>query len=150
MYEVYEIEENDTIDSISDKFDVTKEELYYINGFDSDSVLEPGKFIVVPKTKKQPYVYYTVKKGDSPYEIAKNYGVDYKVLLALNGLDDNDYIYPNQTLLLPGKGVKLYLTGENDTLNNLLNQRECSIDELLKENENIYLGAKQIIVFREK
>lgn len=150
MYEVYQIKENDTIESISDKYGITKDELYYINGFDNDLILEPGNLIVVPKSKSYQYVYYTVKKGDSPYEIAKKYNVDYKVLLALNGLDDNDYIYPNQTLLLPGKGIKLYLTDEKDTLNNLLSQRDCSLDELLKENENIYLESKQIIVFHEK
>ena len=150
MYEIYRVMENDTIDSISDKFDTTVAELYLINGFDDNFLLKPGMNIIVPKKKNSKFSYYTVKKGDSPYQIAKDKNVDYKILLAINGLDDNDYIYPNQTLLLPKDNYMFYLTGDNDTINDLLNQRGCSLDDMLKENENVYLAPKQIIVFNEK
>ena len=150
MYEIYRVMENDTIDSISDMFDTTVAELYFINGFDDDFLLKPGMNIIVPKKKNSKFSYYTVKKGDSPYQIAKDKNVDYKILLAINGLDDNDYIYPNQTLLLPKDNYMFYLTGDNDTINDLLNQRGCSLDDMLKENENVYLAPKQIIVFNEK
>ena len=150
MYEIYRVMENDTIDSISDMFDTTVAELYFINGFDDDFLLKPGMNIIVPKKKNSKFSYYTVKKGDSPYQIAKDKNVDYKILLAINGLDDNDYIYPNQTLLLPKDNYMFYLTGDNDTINDLLNQRGCSLDDMLKENENVYLAPKQIIVFTEK
>lgn len=150
MYEIYRVMENDTIDSISDKFDTTVAELYFINGFDDNFLLKPGMNIIVPKKKNSKFSYYTVKKGDSPYQIAKDKNVDYKILLAINGLDDNDYIYPNQTLLLPKDNYMFYLTGDNDTINDLLNQRGCSLDDMLKENENVYLAPKQIIVFNEK
>ena len=35
------------------------------------------------------YEYYTIKRGDNLYQIAKNYNVNPSLLAALNGLDLN-------------------------------------------------------------
>ena len=51
---------------------------------------------------------YIVKKGDNLYQIAMKNNINYKLLAQLNGLNTNDYIYPNQTILVPNKGTKLY------------------------------------------
>jgi len=47
--------------------------------------------------------YYTVKSGDSLYEIAKKHGTTVDELVKLNNLKDKKYIYAGQKLLLPGK-----------------------------------------------
>ena len=106
--------------------------------------------IVVPIHKVNHYQYYTVKKGDNLYEIAKNNGVDYTLLLQINGLDEGDYIYPNQTIMLPKKGINIYMTKNDDTLDYVIKKMGITLDELLKENENIYLRPEQILFFREK
>lgn len=46
-------------------------------------------------------ILYTVKKGDNPYRIGQNFNTDYNWILAMNNLDKNDYIYPNQQLMIP-------------------------------------------------
>jgi LysM repeat protein len=46
-------------------------------------------------------VLYTVKQGDNPYRIGQNFNTDYKWILAMNNLDKDDFIYPNQQLLIP-------------------------------------------------
>ncbi len=150
MYEIYTVLENDTIEEISKRFGTTKEYIYQLNGLDDHFVVMPNMQLVVPKRKDTNYWYYTVKKGDNPYSIAKQYGVDYQLLLALNGLDDNDYIYPNQTLLIPKDDVHIYLTKNNDTIRDVMERNDVGWDELIKENEKIYLRPEQIIVFREK
>ena len=106
--------------------------------------------IVVPINKVNHYQYYTVKKGDNLYEIAKNNGVDYTLLLQINGLDEGDYIYPNKTIMLPKKGINIYMTKNDDTLDYVIKKIGITLDELLKENENIYLRPEQILFFREK
>lgn len=70
--------------------------------------------------------------------------------MQLNGLDDNDYIYPNQTLMLPNKDMVLYLTKDNDTVQSVLKMQDVGIEELMKENDKIYLRPEQILVFRKK
>lgn len=150
MYEVYTIQNQDTIESIANQFDTTPAVLLQINGFGQEQELIPGNRIVVPVLRKQPYQYYTVKKGDNIYEIAKKNDIDYNLLLQLNGLEKDDYIYPNQTLILPQKGLKVYLTQDNDTLEDVSKKLNVSFNDLLKENDKIYLRPEQILIFREK
>lgn len=144
------VKNGDTLESIANEYGTTVGVLRQINGFADNYVISPGTQIVVPVERKQPYQYYTVKKGDNMYEIAKDNGVDYSLLLQLNGLDDGDYIYPNQTIMIPKKGLGIYMTKGDDTLAYILKKLGISIEELQKENENIYLRPEQILIFREK
>ena len=72
------------------------------------------------------------------------------MLLKLNGLDKDDYIYPNQTITLPQSGLDVYLTKQGDTLKSIEENLNTSTDELLNNNKNIYLAPEQIIIFKEK
>ncbi len=150
MYEIYTVKNNDTIESISSMFGTTSDDIEKLNGFGKNFVVKSGMQLVVPKKDNDNYLYYTVKKGDNLYNIAKEYGVDVKMLLVLNGLDTDDYIYPNQTLLIPRSNVKIYMTGMNDTILDVMKRYDTSISNLLEDNENIFLRPEQIIVFREK
>ena len=47
------------------------------------------------------FQYYKIESGDSLYKIAKKYNVNPNLLANLNGLDMDDYIYPNQVILIP-------------------------------------------------
>lgn len=44
---------------------------------------------------------YTVKRGDNPYRIAKNFNTQLNWILAMNNLNRNSMIFPNQQLLIP-------------------------------------------------
>lgn len=150
MYEIYTVSDIDTLSSIAKKYGTTPEVLSQINGFNKDYIPKPQTEIIVPVESNKTYNYYTVKKGDNVYQIAKTYNIDYDLLLKLNGLDKEDYIYPNQTLLLPKSGLTVYLTKQGDTINDILENLNTNIDELLSENKNIYLSPEQIIIFKEK
>lgn len=141
MYRVYQVEQNDTIEQIANKFGITPNELISINSFTS---ISPGQFIVVPTNKV--FDTYIVKKGDNAYEIARKYNIDLNSLLKLNGLDKDDYIYPDQELLIPRNNLTVYITEENDTIKNVLDKLNLSINELLEENKELYLVADQLIV----
>lgn len=150
MYEIYKVLEMDTLDKIANQYDTTVGQLLQINGLSSNYLLRPGDQLVVPVNRQQPYQYYTVKKGDNMYDIAKDNNIDYSLLLQLNGLEQDDYIYPNQTIILPREGLKVYLTKEDDTLNDVLKKVGISLDALVQENDKIYLRPEQILIFKEK
>lgn len=148
MYEIYNVGPGDTIDTISESFKISPANLYQINGFDPDFVLEQGMNIIVPKISNEYFAYYTIKKGDNLYKIAKDYNVDAKLLSILNGLNLNDYIYPNQTIVVPQKGISIYITQKNDTINEIIKGINANPINLLEQNPQIYVVPEQIIIYK--
>lgn len=144
MYEIYKIKDNDNLSNILKEYNTTKEELIKLNG---DDILYNNNEIIVPKKKDKNYEYYTVKKEDTIYKIAEDNKIDYNILLKINGLDKDDYIYPNQTILLPRNGNNMYITKENDTIKNIIKELNTDINRLQEINDNIYLEKEQIIYF---
>ena len=148
MYEIYTLLDGDTVNSVADKFNTTDNILYQINGDMKD--WNPGMQIIVPKRQDNNCIYYTVKKGDNLYDIAKKYDVDYKVLLFLNGLDKDDYIYPNQTIVIPRDDLLAYITGSDDSIGRLINEYRVKVEDFVKQNQEGFLKPEQIIFFRKK
>ena len=53
--------------------------------------------------------YYKIEKGDTLYKIARMYNINPLLLASLNGLNMEDYIYPDQVLLIPNDNKIIYL-----------------------------------------
>ena len=148
MYDTYVIGENDTINTISSKYNTSPEVLYQLNGFVLDIV--PGNTLVVPRVTSKYFDYYMVNKGDTLYKIASDNNIDPELLAQLNGINKSDYIYPNQTLLIPKSGSILYFTGVGDTLSEVAKGFNIGVDKLISQNDNIYLQPEQLIVYKYK
>ena len=91
-----------------------------------------------------------LKEKQTFKQIAKNNNVDYKLLAALNGLNVNDYIYPNQTIMIPKKEVSLYITKEGDTLSSVTKSLNANLEAIINQNRRIYLLPEQLIVYKKK
>ena len=87
-------------------------------------------------------------KGDTLYKIATDNKINPKLLAELNGINVSDYIYPNQVLLIPKAGSILYFTAVGDTLSEVAKGFKVGIDELIKQNDKIYLQPEQLIVYK--
>jgi len=148
MYEIYTVKFGDNINSILSKYGITMDDLVKLNGIIDLNDLKEGMQIIVPNVEDNNiYQYYTVEKGDTIYGIAKRFDIDSNLLTKINGLEDNDYIYPNQTLIVPKDGVDIYLTNKNDTINSILDRLNITMEDLVKKNKEIYLKEEQILVF---
>lgn len=147
MYQIYEIINDDTLDSIASRYQTTKDELKRINGMD-DSDLIPGNLIVVPKFDDALYYKYDVKKGDNLYAISRLYNQDIDVLYAINGIKKGDYIYPEQELLIPKNDVSVYLTKNNDTLESVSEGMLVSFIDLYNKNKDLYLLPDQLVIYK--
>lgn len=146
MYKIYQINNNDTLESIANYFNVNLDEMKKINGIIDNMELTKGSLIIVPSSENsENYKKYIVKKGDNLYSIAKNYNVDLDTLLKLNGLEKDDYIYPNEEILIPNKNM--YIVEKNDTLFSVAKKLGKSVNELSNLNDNIYLKEDQTIIF---
>ena len=146
MIDIYQVEVGDSLDSIAKRFNTTIDSILKENNISNPSDIMVGTKIVIPQEREAYYNTYTIKKGDSLYKIAKDYNINPELLAAFNGLNYDDYIYPNQELLIPKNGYSYYLTAKGDTLDSVIKIFNSNKDKLLKENETIYLLPGQLIV----
>lgn len=147
MYKVYQVQNGDTLERVAQLFKTTPETLRRLNGMTGSMMLRPGSFIIVPIEEENLFDTYIVQKGDNMYAIARNYNVDYDMLLELNGLDPDDYIYPDQEILIPKRGVKMYRVKDGDTVSSVVNNLNTNYEELSKQNKNLFLMPGQILFY---
>ncbi len=149
MYKIYQVEYGDTIDKIANKTNTTSANIKDINGINNDSELIVGSLIIVPKDTEKRFDVYKVKKGDSIYSIASMYNVSPETLILLNGLNKNDYIYPDQELYVPLRGTKIYITKEGDTIDSIITNLGVDLDTFNKENSRVFVMEDQLIVHKD-
>lgn len=146
MYKIYIVEPGETIESIARNLKVSLDTLYDINGFNPNRKLEVGDQIIVPAVNTN-YSSYIVKKGDTPYSISQKFNTKVDDLMTINGLEKNDYIYPNQELLIPNMNNKYYMTKNGDTIEDIISNTGTPIDKLAELNKTIYVAPDQMIFY---
>lgn len=149
MYKIYTVKEGETLDSISNQIGISVEELRRINNLPFNYTFKADEQIIVPNKNNESFFYYTVENGDTIYGIARKNNIEPNLLLQINGLNANDYIYPGEKIMIPASGVKTYIVLPNDTLNSVLTKLNTNIDKLIKENE-IYLMPNQLLILKER
>lgn len=147
MYRVYQIQSNDTLQSIATMLNIDVDILKRLNGIKNDVNLIPGSFLIIPVTDDR-FTKYIVKKGDTIYSIATTYDVDPNLVLRINGLNKEDYIYPNQEIIIPSKNYKFYMTEDGDTIESVLNKLQIDYNNLLSNNDEIFLTDNQLIIYK--
>ena len=91
---------------------------------------------------------YKIESGDTLFKIAKEYNINPNLLMILNGLNKDDYIYPNQELLIPKSGYIYYITAEGDTIDIVADKFNVSKNDIMSEN-TIYLLPEQLIIHKK-
>ena len=149
--ETYIVKEGDNIATIAKKYNISIVDLINQNNLENVYYLEPGLELIIPQEKAPlGFTHYTVKKGDNLYEIAKRYNISVKDLSELNGLEINEYIYPEQRLLVPEEGVQVYITKDGDTIQTIIDKLGTNREEIFVYNPKIYLLPEQLIAYRKR
>lgn len=146
MYQVYQTGMGETLESVAQKFNITLDELKSINNNLDDTIMT-GTLLVVPSNNNN-FIIYTIKKGDNIYSISQRYNVDPNMLLLLNGLKSNEYIYPGENLLIPKENISVYVSKEGNTINDLNSLGD--IHKILDLNSKIYLLPDQVILYEKR
>ena len=150
MYKIYQIEYGDTLDTIATKTNTTVDNIKMINGITDDYEIYVGNLIIVPNETNDIFTTYVVQNGDNIYTISRMYNIDPTTLLMINGLNKDDYIYPNQEIMVPNDDVSIYITKEGDTIDMVLDNFGIDIETLIKENNKIFLETEQLLVHKKE
>ena len=150
MYDIYTVKDGDTIESIASNYNATPYIIYKLNNLAINSKINTNDKLIVPRVADSYFLYYTIKKGDSLYKIADKYGVDYKLLALINGIDVNDYIYPNQVISVPKSNISYYVVEEDDTIEDVSNKLGISVMDVINNNNKLYLVPEQLIIYKKK
>lgn len=147
MYSIYIVQNGDTLDSISSKTGVSKKDISNLNNLDPFYTAQVGDKLVIPVSSNTVFDRYEVKNGDNLYRISQAYNVDVNTLAKINGLKEDEYIYPGNVLLVPKKGVNIYVTSDGDNLGYISQKLNVPVNKLVSQNPNMILSSDQVIIY---
>ena len=111
----YVVERGDTLSLIASRFDTSVNRLVALNQLASRHRISIGQRILLPQEDADPNRLiaaaagvppedglYTVSRGDTVSRIADRYNLDETALLAANGIQNPNLIYPGQQIRFPG------------------------------------------------
>ncbi len=101
-YIMYTVKQGDTLYSLAKMYDTTVSEIKKINNLLNDN-LSLGQILKIPhpnSNSENNYLNYIVKRGDTLYQIARNYGTSVSVIKDLNSLK-SDNLAIGQVLKIP-------------------------------------------------
>ena len=112
-YKTHKVRRKETLFSISQKYNVSIEDIKNHNESLQHEKLRRGKKINIPifkKIKKQTdegqYSYYTVKESEGFYRLEKKLGLSKELLLSLNPELENDGLKFGMVLKVPKSAIK--------------------------------------------
>ncbi len=147
-YEYHQVRKNESLHSISKRYNVKLSSLKAANRLRRDTIYI-GQKIKIPTSSKHTKILssYTVKRGDYLIKIAQKFKTNTQRLKKLNRLHRNS-VYAGQKIKLPPRKITHYTVKRGDILANIAQAHNKSIRELRLYNNVgniIYPGQKLII-----
>ena len=150
----YTVQKGDSLYSIAQRFNTTVAKLKELNNLTSNN-LSIGQVLIVseatgPEKPSEDYILYTVKKGDSLWNIAREYETTVDAIIQLNNLGTTA-LSVGQTLKIPNKTQSslTYTVQKGDSLWKIANNFGVSVDSIIQANNlsgtNLSIGQQLII-----
>jgi membrane-bound lytic murein transglycosylase D len=152
---VYVVQRNDTLWDIARAFSVSLDHLCGTNGLSRNSVIRPGQRLAIPdgsaaavpiqqQAWRDSGQTYTVRTGDTLYDIARDHKVSVNALKQANSLRSSR-IYPGKKLRIPAPAETsaptrtspspgTYTVQKGDTLSDIARRFGVSITDLRRAN----------------
>jgi murein DD-endopeptidase MepM/ murein hydrolase activator NlpD len=100
----YTVEQNDTLVSLAQKFNLDVQTLLWANDLKNNAVLMPGITLVIPPVDG---LIYNVVAGDTISKIAKTYKAKDADIIAFNELQGENDLYVGDQIIIPGGKISV-------------------------------------------
>lgn len=94
----YEVEQNDTLSGLAQKFDITTDTIAWANNLDKVAQLKPGQKLIIPPVNG--VIHYAVA-GDTIDKIAQNYQGEIQEIIAFNELSGENDVFIGDVVMIP-------------------------------------------------
>ena len=109
----YVVRRNDTLWDIARSFGISVDALVAVNGLSKRDPIRPGQRLSIPTgstsatspAARSEAVTYTVRRGDTLYDIARRFGVSVSELRRINRISGSR-IHPGDVLQIPGRQAR--------------------------------------------
>lgn len=131
----YVVMKGDSLYKIAKKYNISIEELMKYNNLEG-TLLYPDQILVIPQiiNDKVYFLEYVSSKDDSLNSIALKYNLSIDEILKYNDLG-KFILMEGQLMVIPQK-FNTYVVKESDTLRDILNNTNMTLEELVNENFN--------------
>lgn len=147
----YTVKRGDTLSQIAYMYGVSVEQLAIQNNIQNPNLIYVNQVLQIttsdrPNTRydSTTSTYYTVKRGDNLYRIARRYGTTINSIVQLNNISNPNLIYPGQRLLIRRNvrtndshavGSTFYMVGRGDNLTYIANRYHTTVRRLVQINQ---------------
>lgn len=97
----HQVREGESLWIIARRYNVTVNELRSWNRLSNTSLIRPGTKLDV--WQAGPNNIYTVRRGDTIWDIARNYNISSNDLMRYNNMNESQFLRPGQILRIPGR-----------------------------------------------
>ncbi|MFC7785140.1 LysM peptidoglycan-binding domain-containing protein [Rossellomorea sp. GCM10028870] len=108
---IYSIKQGDTLYSIANQFGSTIAAIeranYLFPPVTDRGLIFPGDVLVIPTSTNSPIMRYIVASGDTLTGIANAYNSFVDLIAGVNNIDDPDFIYVGQPLMIPALAYRI-------------------------------------------
>ncbi|MBO8157955.1 M23 family metallopeptidase [Thermosyntropha sp.] len=103
------------------------------------AALYEGSFMPACKTgsilTRSQIKYYRVKSGDTLWDIAMKYGVDIKMIMAMNNINEKSILSIGQVLVFPARNTRIHVIKPGETMWDIAMRYDISVDKLINANK---------------
>ncbi|WP_291765817.1 LysM peptidoglycan-binding domain-containing protein [Blautia sp.] len=149
----YTVKRGDTLWGIARRFGTTVSQLAQRNGISNPNLIFPGMVLQISGSAsagESDIVTYTVKRGDTLWDIARRYDTTVAYLAGINRISNPSRIYPGEVLRVPrgsnsrgssgsssgssGIAVRTYTVKRGDTLWGIAQRFGTTVSQLASRN----------------
>ncbi len=150
----YTVQRGDTLSAIARRYGTTVQELVDINNIQNPDLIYPGEKLRILTNSSIPgneergtgSIIYTVQRGNTLSQIAREYHVSVEHIVELNDIQNPNFIYPGEKLRITESDVTelspidntmqvYYVVKEGDTLNGIARRFGITLNEILQYND---------------